>query len=177
MTDLRELLREARDDLLGWASSGLPVDSSAEKRTLELTYRIDAALVQSPAAKPVAWIDPSRQQAFITEEFRGVLRTWANARVVKPDIDLYAAPQPPIGKGEGLQVAGEWIRIAELEEQIRNSIPRELHERLLLVCWQRLREGSTISEAMTFEAWKTLIAEQAEWPDFKRMASEHERGG
>jgi hypothetical protein len=54
MTDLRELLREARDDLLAWSSAGLPSDSIAEKRTLDLTHRIDAALAQPPDAKPVA---------------------------------------------------------------------------------------------------------------------------
>jgi len=39
------------------------------------------------------------------------------------------------------------------------------YDAMLRVCYQRLREGSTISEAMTFEAWKKLIAEQAEWPN------------
>jgi hypothetical protein len=88
--DLRELLREARKLI-----QKLPGHTAHS-----LWARIDAALAQTQDAKPVAWIDPSKQQAFITEEFKGVLRTWANARVVKPDIDLYIAPQPPAGKGE-----------------------------------------------------------------------------
>jgi len=64
---LRELLREAREDLLAWASSGLPADSIVEKRTLDLATRIDAALAQQP--------EPTYTPAQMAENFRAGMNT------------------------------------------------------------------------------------------------------
>jgi hypothetical protein len=90
-------------------------------------------IAQPPDAKPVAWIDPSKQQAFITEEFRGVLRTWANARVVKPDIDLYDVPQPPAGKG---------VVQAKCSECGKQSTPDSMWALYCLDCCESLRAHS-----------------------------------
>jgi hypothetical protein len=122
---------------------------------------LSAAAPQPPAGKgePAA---RGRIRAWI----RGVIQPSTPHSPAEYNEECVPGEDQPEGKG--------WMPLYFVSPDV---IPRKIHERLLLVCWQRLREGSTISEAVSFEAWKKLIAEQAEWPDFKRMASEHEQGG
>jgi len=99
---LRELLREAREDLLAWASSGLPADSIVEKRTLDLATRIDAALAQQP--------EPTYTPAQMAENFRAGMNTAAlaeNAGQIKAPADgIVAVDDLTKHQGESDQGAG-----------------------------------------------------------------------
>jgi hypothetical protein len=108
MTDLRELLREARDDLLAWSSAGLPSDSIAEKRTLDLTHRIDAALAQTPDAKPVATLICPKCGV---DRFKSPCGNALHIMTCPLQSVALAAPQPPAGKGEGQLSCGHPVSL------------------------------------------------------------------
>jgi hypothetical protein len=189
MTDLRELLREAQQEL----------DSSHYvNEKSDLWKRIDAALAQPPDANPVL-------EFYLVEGKEGkwpkrIEYRWLVDPTFPAGTKLYAAPQPLAGKGEPA-ASGRiraWIRGAmqpstphtpvEYNEECvpgedqpegkgwmplyfvsPDVIPRKIHERLIA---EKDRE---------LEWWAVrykLKLGPSEWNEaVNAYASEHERGG
>jgi hypothetical protein len=203
--DLRELLRETRDAakdcsfiIAAWLSNPRErpdLESSARialKRWLKVEPKLsDAALAQSPDAKPVCWINRGDFEAMQDHQFKSCL-VWATEdEFHKARMPLYAAPQPPAGKSEPVafmagvakdflndctqskKLAEEWrqagLCVIPLYEAPPDAIPREIHERLIA---EKDRE---------LEWWAVrykLKLGPSEWNEaVNAYASEHERDG
>jgi hypothetical protein len=200
-TDLRELLREARETakdcsfiIAAWLSNPKerpdlePSARVALKKWLELEPKLsDAALTQPPDAKPIGYVIRMTGN-YHTGGFCG---EFFCEKILSPQTKLYAAPQPPSGKGEPAAWTATPIEWAEHQSETvrkltRNSqpqygfdiplyaepidaIPREIHERLVRDAKrEELRE---VAEQMHMIGFYGL----AQW--LRSRASEHERDG
>jgi hypothetical protein len=191
-TDLRELLREAREAakdcsfiIAAWLSNPRervdlePAARVALKRWLELEPKLsDAALGHPPDAKQVAW----RVRGY--SSFKTAAGPWrytdgpaepaVNYRALCDVEPLYDAPQLPAGKGEVKIPLPKWHDLLLEIIQDWMTIPREIHERLVRDAKREaLREAAAwFAEHYTPAHFKDVIAQK-----LRRMASEHERGG
>jgi hypothetical protein len=151
-TDLRELLREAQQEL----------DSSHYvNEKSDLWKRIDAALAQLPDAKPDGWRDMVNDLLHYFENPPHEFSAEQEDRLISRLHAFLKVLQPPAGKDDRLEealqiskdmtqamlIAEDRARTAEhvmqedcaisakraedAEKRLANSIPREIHERLV----------------------------------------------
>jgi hypothetical protein len=149
MTD-RELLREARQ---------LCADDADIEAWVKWCRKADASLAEPQDAKPACWINLGDFEAMQDGQFNSCL-VWRTAgEFHKAEMPLYAAHQPPAGKGEVKMPPPKWHDLLReiirdwmtadgylrplwaggLKDRIQgllasregDAIPREIHERLI----------------------------------------------
>lgn len=141
------------------------------------------SVVRPPDAKPVAYLCPVGCGCTWRDNGDGSMSLFGHKSQscqiceympLAKLMPLYAAPQPPAGKGEGPSLDHPTARsaLAGMEVVERNAIPREIHERLVRDAKREaLREAADLcASSGTEHGWRAQLASQ-----LRRMASEHEQ--